>query len=141
MEKKLKIMVVDDDPDFMDFTRKVLEKEGYEVSVAPGEEEALELVDSEAPDLMLLDVMMARLDSGFQLLWKLKAHDRLKQIPVIIVTAIDKKTKFNFATHALKAKQTPEEKAFLPVAGYFVKPVEATELVSKISKALESAQK
>ncbi len=141
MDEKFKILVVDDDPDFMDFARRILEKEGYQISVAPGEEEALALVESETPDLMLLDVMMARLDSGFQLLWKLKAHKRFKQIPVIMVTAVDKKMKINFAPHAIKANQTPEEKALLPVVAYFVKPVEATELVSKVNKALESAQK
>ena len=106
MENKLKILVVDDDPDFIDFTRKVLEKDGYKVVVAPGEEEALALVKSETPDLMLLDVMMARIDSGFQFLWKLKSDEHLNQIPVIMVTAVDKKMKIDFAAHALKANQT-----------------------------------
>lgn len=137
MEEKLKILVVDDDPDFMDFARDVLENNGYGVFVAPGEEEAIELVESETPDLMILDVMMARLDSGFQLLWKLKANEHLNQIPVIMVTAIDKKMKTDFAAHALKVNQTPEEKAYLPVADYIVKPIGPTELANRVKKALK----
>ena len=141
MKEKLKILVVDDDPDFMDFAREVLENDGYGVVVAPGEEEALALVESEMPDLMLLDVMMAKFDSGFQLLWKLKANEHLNQIPVIMVTAIDKEMNIDFATHALKVSQTPEEQSYLPVADYIVKPVGPTELVNRVKKALTVARK
>ena len=66
---------------------------------------------------------------------------QLLSLPVIMITAIDKEMKMDFAAHALKVNQTPEEKAYLPVADYIVKPVEPVELVNRVEKALEMVQK
>ena len=64
----MKILVEDDDPDFMDLAREVLENNDFGVSVARGVDESMALVESETPALILLDVMMARIDSGFRFL-------------------------------------------------------------------------
>ena len=61
----LKIMVVDDDSNICELLRLYLEKEGFEAIIAPNGAKALEMFDTEKPDLMLLDVMMPQLD-GWQ---------------------------------------------------------------------------
>ena len=58
----LKIMVVDDDSNICELLRLYLEKEGFEAIIAPNGAKALEMFDTEKPDLMLLDVMMPQLD-------------------------------------------------------------------------------
>jgi len=131
-----RILVVDDDPDFLEFATTVLEGAGYEVGLAPNENEADWEAREGAFDLILLDVMMDKLDSGFQFLWKMKRDDRMKSVPVIMVTAVDREMKMNFGCHARKGAQTDEERAYLPVADYIVKPVAAEELLARVKTAL-----
>ena len=141
MLRPKKILVVDDDPGFLDSTRTMLESGSYEVAVAPGEEEALAEIQAERPDLLILDVMMSRLDSGFQFMWKLKADDRYKAIPILIATGVDKKLRINFARHSYPGKRDPDEEAYLPVEDYIVKPVTTSKLLSSVKRILERAGK
>ena len=62
----LKIMVVDDDSNICELLRLYLEKEGFEAIIAPNGAKALEMFDTEKPDLMLLDVMMPRMSQASQ---------------------------------------------------------------------------
>lgn len=141
MTQPPKILVVDDDPDFLDSTRVMLEGNSYRVAVAPGENEALAEIEAEMPDLLILDVMMARWDSGFHLMWELKADDRYKAIPILIVTGVDKEVCLHFARHVNSAHRTLDDEAYLPVDGYIVKPVTTTDLLRTVERILVRAGK
>ena len=80
------VLVVDDDPGVRQVVRANLEAEGYAVREAGSAAEGLTSLEEEAPDLLLLDVMMPEVD-GFAVCRRIKEDPRLKDIPVIFLTA------------------------------------------------------
>lgn len=86
MERKKKILAVDDEKTIVRLVQVNLEREGYEVVTAYDGREALEKVESEKPDLIVLDVMMPYMD-GFEVLQQLKKNPETRDIPVIMLTA------------------------------------------------------
>ena len=130
MSNQKSILFVDDDPSFLDATTDVLESFGYRVTKALSVKECFEALEKEVPDLIILDVMMARLDSGFDVCRKLKADEGTKQIPILMLTAVDKKYPFDFG-------QSAGDPDWLPVDDFIDKPVEAMELVEHIRKLLK----
>ena len=123
-----KILLVDDDPDFVDVNKLILENNGHEVICAFSGEEGWEKANSGNPDLFLLDVMMETPDEGFQLAYKIRADKKLKHKPIILLTSIGQVTGFKFD------KDGDED--FLPVEEYLEKPVMPEILLEKIAKAL-----
>ena len=87
MEKKHKVLVVDDEQDLLEILKFNLETEGYEVQTATSAEEALGL-DIQTFDLLLLDVMMGGM-SGFAMARKLKDNPSTAKVPIIFLTARD----------------------------------------------------
>jgi threonine synthase len=84
-----RIAIIEDNPEAVQLLRRVLQAHGeYQIDEADDGEVGLEMVREAPPDLILLDLMMPRLD-GFGLLDALKADERLKEVPVIVVTAKD----------------------------------------------------
>lgn len=83
-----RILVVDDDADIRDLTRLTLASVGFSVQVAAGGLEAIELLRSELPDLVILDIMMPHI-SGWEVLDFLKNNDETAGIPVMLMTARD----------------------------------------------------
>ncbi len=81
-----RILVVDDDENILSLERTILEQKGFAVTTAAGGAEALKLLDAEAFDLVLLDVMMPEVD-GFTVCRKIKEDPRTKELPVIFLTA------------------------------------------------------
>lgn len=130
MAEQKSILLVDDDPSFLDATAIVLESFGYKAIKALNPEECFEELKKELPDLIILDVMMARLDSGFDVCRKLKTDERTKEIPILMLTAVDKKYPFDFGSVA-------GEPDWLPVDDFLDKPVEAMELVEHVRKLLK----
>src|SRR6266851_6952287 len=88
MNPPAKILIVDDEPFNVDYLEQELEDLGYETVSAANGREALEKVAAEAPDLILLDVMMPVMD-GFTVCRILKEHEETRLIPIIIMTALD----------------------------------------------------
>jgi len=82
------VLVVDDDPVTRSILSRTLEEKGHQVTTAEDGPQALELVRSEAVDVILLDVLMPKMD-GYQMLERLKADPKLRHIPVIMVTGLD----------------------------------------------------
>ena len=82
------ILVVDDDPDFVEFTRIVLEREGHTVVSAGGGGEALDKIAEDAPDLIVLDVIMDTVLDGLSVSQELGEHAAYKQIPIVMITSI-----------------------------------------------------
>jgi len=88
MGRRSKILIVDDEPYNVDYLEQELEDLGYETVSARNGQEALEKVAAEAPDLILLDVMMPVMD-GFTVCRILKGNDETRLIPIVIMTALD----------------------------------------------------
>ena len=82
-----KVLVVDDDHNTVKFLTTALEESGYESASAFNGQEGLEKVESEKPDLILLDVMMPK-KTGFVLFSQLRKDERFKDIPVIMLTGV-----------------------------------------------------
>jgi CheY-like chemotaxis protein len=129
MSDQKSILLVDDDPTFLDATTTVLDGFGYRTRRATSPAECFEELKKELPDLIILDVMMARLDSGFEVSRKLRADDRTKDIPILMLTAVDKKYPFDFGD----AAGDPD---WLPVDDFMDKPVEAMELIEHVRNLL-----
>lgn len=81
-----KILVVDDDENILNLERTILEQKGFDVTAASGGAAALQILASRVFDLILLDVMMPDVD-GFAVCRKIKEDARLKDVPVIFLTA------------------------------------------------------
>lgn len=82
------ILVADDESDIRDYSRSVLERNGHRVIEVSSGTAVLEALAKETPDLLLLDVMLPGMD-GHTLQMRLSSDPQLKNIPVIIVTALD----------------------------------------------------
>ena len=128
MEKKAKILVIDDDDDFVESTKTVLESKPYEVIVAHDGDEGLQKAREENPDLILLDVIMPVKD-GFTAAEQLKKDPQLSKIPVLMLTAF-----------AAKGGGTsiPVSRGYtLETEDYIDKPVSPEELLARVEKFLK----
>ena len=122
-----KILLVDDDVDFCEATKLLLESKTYEVVLAYDGKEGLDKVRTEKPDLVILDVMMPEMN-GYDVCVILKADPGLKKIPVILLTAIDQAL---FKTH-----YTQHMGLMTEADDYIAKPVEPGELVKRVDALL-----
>jgi CheY-like chemotaxis protein len=84
--KQQRVLVVDDNPDSITIIRSILDAHGFLVDVAESGPEALKKLESNVPDVLLLDVMMPEM-SGIEVLERLKANKRTAKLPVVLVTA------------------------------------------------------
>jgi DNA-binding response OmpR family regulator len=123
---KGRILIVDDDPHAVEILTRMLEREGYECAGAAGGPAALEMVQSRAIDVILLDVMMPGMD-GLQVCERLRDDQTLRQIPVILVTAKDD-------------METRSKGMALGVSEYLTKPVNKRELFNRIAAQLHSLE-
>ncbi|MGM0606887.1 MAG: response regulator [Candidatus Muiribacteriota bacterium] len=119
---KKKILILDDEKDVTDFIHILLSLENYEVKALNDSVNLMNELEKNIYDLLIIDIMMPQLN-GWQLLRLIKNHKKLKNLPVIVITALsDKKNSF-FAKH-------------VGVEGFFVKPFSPDELLKKIESIL-----
>ena len=123
-----KILIIDDDADIVEAMRLVLEKRGYQVTIAVDGNEGLSKARSEKPDAIILDVMMPGLD-GFEVARELKGNSQTREIAILMLTAIKDKTGFDFQ----KGSGEPD---WLPVDDYCNKPLDYEVLLEKIAHLL-----
>ena len=117
------VLVVDDDPDAVDFFVTVLEDNGYKTVSARDGNEALDRIQEEIPDLVTLDVTMPE-KSGVGVYRKLREEDAYKGIPVIIITGVSD----DFKHFISSRRKVP------PPNGYLSKPIEPEELVRLVGE-------
>jgi len=128
MEKKAKILLVDDDIDFVESTKIVLESKPYEVIVALEGDEALRKARQEKPDLILLDIIMPVKD-GFTAAEQLKKDPQLSKIPTLMLTSFSARR---------GETAIPVSRGFaLDVEDYIEKPVSPEELLAIVEKHLK----
>jgi len=126
-----KIMIVDDDPDYIKVIRAILESEQYTVVTAGDKIEGMEKIRAEKPDLAILDVMMNAWQDGFEMSRQLKKDPQLKNMPVLMLTAVENRTGISF-------KSTAGDPTWLPVDVFLDKPVEPDVLLSEVKKLLSN---
>ena len=130
MEKRAKILLVDDDVDFVESTKTILESKPYDVIVAGDGDEGLRKAKEEKPDLILLDVIMPVKD-GFTAAEQLKKDPQLSKIPTLMLTA--------FAEKGIETS-IPLSRGFtLETEDYIEKPVSPEELLARVEKHLKKA--
>jgi len=133
MEKqKAKILVIDDDPDFVDAVTPILESAFYNVVTASNPEEGKQKLLSDKPDLILLDIMMDSLFDGFSLCHSIKTskeYKEFKDTPIIFISAVKEKTGSRFQFKA-------EEQGMVGPDDYIDKPVKPDDLIARIEKLL-----
>jgi CheY-like chemotaxis protein len=127
MTEKVRVLLVDDDPDFVEANSIVLEASGFEVLSASSGAEGLRRVGEEKPDLVVLDVMMENTDEGFAVARAIRRTLK-SNVPIIMLTSVGKVTGYDF-----KPEEHPD---FFPVDAWLEKPVPPTVLVSKIRELL-----
>ena len=123
MAEKKKILLIDDDPDFVEAVKVIVENGGYDVRVAYDGAEGLEAVAQEKPDLIVLDVMMPVMN-GHEACAKLKADPQTAKIPIILLTAVADRVTTSPYTHRDMLESEAED--------YMPKPVEPAELLGLI---------
>ena len=126
---KAKILITDDDQDIRDSVKALLEARQYEVVTAAGRIEGLEKVKSEKPDLIILDLMMATWQDGFEMARELKKDPQYKEIPILMMTGVKEQTGINF-------KPAAGDPTWCPVEGFLDKPVKPDILIAEIEKLL-----
>jgi CheY-like chemotaxis protein len=124
---KAKILVVDDDPDFVEAMRLTLEPNDYEVLNAANGDEGLAKVRSEAPDLVILDVIMSSVLDGLQMSQRMQEDTANKKIPILMVTS---------SANPDYAALFPTDE-YVSIDGFLSKPVAPDVLLQRISELLD----
>lgn len=128
MEEKTKILLVDDDRDFVEATMLVLESKSYEVVTAYDGDEGLAKARQEKPNLIILDIIMPVKD-GFTAAEQLKKDSELKEIPVLMLTS--------FAEKVGETSLSVSQGLTLEAEDYVDKPVAPEELLKRVEKLLK----
>jgi len=119
-----KVLVVDDDPDFVEISRMVLESKGHMVSTAANGDQALERLRAHKPDIILLDIMMATVLDGLNASRVIREDPDLKDIPLVMITSI---------ANTPHAELFPTDES-LSVDGWISKPVNPAELLKTVER-------
>ena len=119
------ILCVEDEPEMIDLIRLILGRRGFEVKGAAGGVEGLKMVRQDPPDLVLLDLMMPDMD-GWEVYQQMKADEKTKHIPVIVVTAKAQSIDKVLGLHIAK------------VDDYITKPFSPQDLMNSVDKVLKS---
>lgn len=119
-----KILVVDDDPEFVEITRLILEANGYEVSSASDGEQGLQAMRQDKPDLVLLDVMMSSILDGLNTCHEMQEDPDLEDIPLIMVSSI---------ISSPHASLFPTDE-YIPIDTWISKPMDPDDLLEKVRR-------
>lgn len=122
-----KILVVDDDPDFVNLTRRILHSKGYEMVSAANGQQALQVMRKEKPDLVLLDIMMSYILDGLDVSREMAEDTELRDIPIIMVTSLT----------GARAQMTLPSDEYIPVDEWIHKPIDPEGLLARIEEALK----
>ncbi len=122
------IMIVDDDPDFVEVTRLTLGAAGFQVLSASSGEEALSAMRVTKPDLVILDVMMRGVLDGLRTAQEMRSDSDLQTVPIVMVSSI---------TDSAFAALLPKEE-ILPADNFFVKPIDSAQLVAETKRLLRT---
>jgi len=124
-----KILIIDDDRDYAESLKSVLEARSYHVMWAPDSVAGMNMIRSDLPDLIILDIMMSTIGEGLHLAYRLKSDAQYANIPILMLTGIAQRTGLKF---------DPQDDAeFLPVDDYMEKSNDLDVLCSHIARILK----
>jgi two-component system alkaline phosphatase synthesis response regulator PhoP len=132
MAKKPRILLVDDDVDFIDLNKAVLENNGFDVVTAFSGREATDKVSFERPDLIVLDLMLEKHDTGFAFAKALKANPLHQKIPILMLTAVAGETGYDFSQEL--------DGYWMKTDDYASKPLLPEELIKRVTMLLAKAK-
>lgn len=127
-----KVLMIDDDPEFVDAISNLLDAKGYEVHTASNGKDGVAKAKAENPDIILLDVMMTTKNEGFNVARELHEDQKLAETPIIIMTGIRREMNLPFGFE-------PDE-TWLPVKRVLEKPVKPEVLLSAISENIRKSK-
>lgn len=135
MATKGRILIVDDDPDFVKTTKMILLADGYEVVVANDSKQGLEKIKETRPNLVMLDIMMESIFEGFSFLGTLRTspdYEDLGHIPILMVSSVrsDTGSRFSFSDE--------EDMGDIPQPDdYMDKPLKPKDLLEKVAALIK----
>ena len=133
MGENLKIVMIDDNMDFLFTMETFLQRNGFEVQTADDGQKGIDLIKKEHPDVILLDIMMETLFSGFEVCKQVRADEDLRYIPIIGISAMGDELDINYS-------QWPDYDYFRPDT-FMEKPVDKQRLLQLIPEVIQKAQK
>jgi len=119
-----RILIADDDPDFVEILTMILKKEGYQIDSAANGDEALAKMRKAPPDALLLDVMMAGVLDGVNVSFQMAQDPVLKSVPIVMISSIP---------DSPHADQFPTDE-YVPISAWITKPVQPEQLVETVRK-------
>ena len=120
------ILIVDDDPDFVEIITRILRTSGYEVMTAANGARALEAMRQQKPDLVLLDIMMSTILDGLDVSEEMRNDPELKDVPIFMISSI---------TDTEHAAAFPTDD-YVHMDAWITKPIQADDLLKKIKRVL-----
>ena len=121
-----KIMIVDDDPDFVDSISCLLKRKGHDITPVYATEGVIEQLGRDPHDVLILDVMFPEnAAAGFHLAQEIRKHQALSRLPVLILSAINTKFPMGFGPGDI-------DDAWLPVQDFLEKPIDFDVLADKV---------
>ncbi len=126
-----KVLMIDDDPEFVEAISNLLDAKGYDVHSASNGKDGIAKAKAENPDIILLDVMMTTKNEGFNVARELHDDQKLRETPIIIMTGIRREMNLPFGFE-------PDE-TWLPVKRVLEKPVKPEVLLTAISENIKKA--
>lgn len=133
MNQRKRLLIIDDDPDFVEGIKSILEGADYDVDAAYNPRDGFQALQTKHYDLLLLDIMMGRGAEGIMIARKLRKDPKLREIPVLIITGIREQIAFLFPGE-------PVHPHFVPVDELVEKPVEPQFLLERVSALLQAAE-
>ena len=128
-----RLLIIDDDPDFVAGIKSILDTAGFEVDVAYDPKTGQKELQSKPYDLLLLDIMMGRGAEGVMIARKLRKDAKLREMPVLIITGMREQIAFLFPGEPIHPR-------FVEVDELVEKPVEPTMLIEKVNALIQAAE-
>jgi CheY-like chemotaxis protein len=126
MSGRRTVLLVDDDADFVEQNRLLLEARGYRVRTAHSGRQCLEEVSARKPDLIILDMMMESENEGFDLSRELRNSEYTKGIPLVMITSVND----------IRPFRIEPDRTWLPVDALIEKPVDSSLLLDVVDRIL-----
>lgn len=126
---KPKILVVDDDIDYVESTSAILEANGYEVVAAYDGKEGLEKAKSELPQLIIIDLMMNTLNEGYDFCRDIRRDEEFKEVPLLMISSAHHHEMFK------NANFVPDE-IWFPIDTFLDKPIDKDNLLRHVGRFL-----
>jgi DNA-binding response OmpR family regulator len=133
MNAQKRLIIIDDDPDFVSGIKSILEKADYKVDAAYNPRDGFQALQTGQYDLLLLDIMMGRGAEGIALARKISKDAKLRKMPVLIITSVREQIAFLFPGQAVHPN-------FVDVDELMEKPVEPKLLLEKVEALLQASK-